>query len=170
VHSHLQISYTKILYVNWLIMLLYNDSQSNTSKVWLLSSGDVQVLLKVTLAQQNTGLRLLKIKLSVCNLSLIHSLIYTWLIAKINLLNSLSSLEQSFNTAIWFRALLQTIEITENEYWYSNSLFFATQKLTHRQLSPASHWNHYGFIWFSVLIILGSLVRVQLGPPINSMT
>ncbi len=50
-------------------MLLYNDSQSNTSKVLLLSSGDVQVLLKVTLAQQNTGLRLLKIKLFSCNLS-----------------------------------------------------------------------------------------------------
>jgi hypothetical protein len=56
----------------------------------------------------------------------------TWLIAKINLLNSLNSLEQSFNTAIWFRTLLQTIEITENEHWPSNSFIFATQKLTHR--------------------------------------
>jgi len=61
------------------------------------------------------------------------------LIAKINLLNSLSSLEQSFNTAIWFRALLQTIKISENEYWSLNPLIFATQKLTHRQLSALSH-------------------------------
>jgi len=30
------------------------------------------------------------------------------------------------------RTLLQTIEITENQYWHPNSFIFATQKLAHR--------------------------------------